>query len=109
MHSVEELIIQGEDAASVAQCGLSGLRQAQTAPILSKQRRAKFILEPLHLQADGRRSTTETVSGFRESAQVVGCGQRAQRVEIKAGKVHAILAGLARLQSRAQCGLSTNV
>ena len=38
----------------------------------------------------------------------MGCSQRAQCVEIKVGKVHAILAGLACLQSRTEGGNVTS-
>jgi hypothetical protein len=38
----------------------------------------------------------------------MGCSQRARCVEIKVGKVHAILAGLACLQSRTEGGNVTS-
>jgi hypothetical protein len=83
LHGVQQLVVQGENAPCVLEGNLSRFGQSQTAPAFTEDGYAEMILQPLHLQTDGRRSAAETRRCLSEAAEVLSDGERSQRIQVQ--------------------------
>lgn len=83
VNGVEQLVMNGENAARIGERYFSSFSEYETAAALAKDCHSEVILQAFHLKTDGGRSTAKTVGGLRQAAQVVGHDESAQGIQIE--------------------------
>jgi hypothetical protein len=82
------LVIQGQQAAGVAEQRLAVPGERDGAAGAAEERAADDLLQPLDAQADGGLGEAERLAGGRESARLGDEHEAAQQIEIEIGEAH---------------------
>lgn len=87
-NGVEEFIVEGEHLAGVAEHDFAGFGEGGATAVFAEECGADVLLEALHLEADGGRSSVEALRGAVVAGEIGGEDKCAEGVEVEIGKVH---------------------
>ena len=91
IQSLENAVVQLQQAAGMAEQRFSRGGQDQTATGLGQDRRTDLLLEFFQLSADGRRRSTETIRRFGKTVEFHASDEGAQYVEVEGWSAHLIV------------------